>query len=420
MVGMQRVPLVAEILHPRCPRGPAPPRGSEPGNALVMGMFFLVITSSLVFVGTLSSETMRSRTDAQFRVRSQAAQFARSGLTEAVSWFRRQTTQPVAAFEPANDLLATPPRIDSDEPEIGLVREFRIAGRSFGRYEIWKEWAGDPIGARAPFRAALAARDVSRERTFGPGGTAWRLRAVGYVFEREDENRAFDELPNRVLARQVFESEILRLRLSPPGAAALCTRDGARVTIRDHTLIDGGAVAAGVFALSGTGNPTVVGSLGGQPGFLADSAYACSTESVFGASERDLVTTADLVVESMSDLPTPLPGNSLVVIDAGNVTFDASRPLRGTAVLYVRGDVTIAAGSASSFSGLLYVAGNLRISAPVDIDGAIVVADGRSVELFGTGDWVRIHYDAEILDHLRREIGQYRVAGPIRALDAQD
>ncbi|MBI5853101.1 MAG: hypothetical protein HZB39_18985 [Planctomycetes bacterium] len=392
----------------------------ERGNALILAMFFVVVAASLVFVGALSTDTMRDRTTTQFRLRSQASQFARSGLTEAISWFRRQTTQPVTAFAPSNDLLASPPRIDTDEPDIGLVREFRIEGRIWGRYEIWKPWSADPVPGRVPLRNALQALDVSTERTFGPGGTAWRLRAVGYVFDRRNEALGFDTAPNHVLARQVFEAEILRLRLSPPGAAALSIRDGSAVTIRANARVDGGTTGAGVYSKNGTGSPSVAGVLTGSPGFSSDANYSCSTETVFGVSERDLVTTADLVVESSQDLPSTLPANALVVIDAGNITFDSTHPLRGSAVVYVRGDVTIAAGSASSFSGLLYVAGNLRITAPADVDGSIVVADGHTAELIGTGDWVRVAYDSEILDHLRREIGQYRITGPIRGLDPRD
>ena len=399
--------------------GPVPlphPREPERGNALLLAMFFLIVSASIVLTGTLTTDTLRQNTDHQFRVRGQATQFARSGLTEAISWFRRQTTQPVVEMAPRLEPAASPPIMDTDEPDLGLVREFRIGGRLFGRYEVWKPWAADPVPERALLRGALAARDVSRERTFGPGGTGWLLRAAGIVFERSAASRGFDELPNRVLARQVFEAEILRLRLSPPGTAAICIRDGSAATVRANTTVDGHDTAAGILSLQGTGGPNVTGTLAGQPGFVAAADYACSTESVFGVGLRDLVTTADLVVEDVAHLPVPLPSSSLIVIDAGNLVLDASRPLRGSAVVFVNGDLTISAGSASAFTGLLYVNGNVRISAPANLDGAIVVSDGHTLELIGTGDWVRVDYDPEILDHLRREIGQYRIAGPLRAI----
>ena len=396
------------------------PSGSAPGHAMIMALFFLILAVGIVYSGTVTADAHRTNTDTQFRSRTQATQFARSGLTEAISWFRRQTSQPVTDFAPRLETLANPPLLDTDDPDIGLVREFRIGGRVFGRYETWKEWLGDPEPARAALRTNVAARDVSSERTAASGGSAWRLRSVGYVFESEDEQRPFDQLPNRVLARQVLEGEILRLRLAPPGASAICTSDGALVTIGTNTEVEGGTGAAGLFARTGTGSPSVSGSLGGQPGFLADANYTCSPEIVFGVSERDLETTADLIVEQALNVPVPLPTNALVVIDAGPIVFDAARPLRGTAVVYVKGDVTIAAGSASSFNGLLYVDGDLQITAPADLSGAVVVSDGHRVTLTGTADWVHVQHDGEVLDLLRREIGQYRLAGPIRTLTGSD
>ena len=39
----------------------------------------------------------------------QALNAAQAGLTEGVSWFRRQTLQPVTTFQPVQNLAATPP-----------------------------------------------------------------------------------------------------------------------------------------------------------------------------------------------------------------------------------------------------------------------------------------------------------------------
>lgn len=281
---------------------------------------------------------------------------------------------------------------------------------------MWKEWAADPDPLRLQLRRQICAIDVSNERSGANDGTAWRLRTVGYVFDRDDDTLPFDQSPNRIQARQLVEGEIIRLRLTPPGAAAICTRDASLVSIAAHVEVDGHATGAGLYTRQGTGSPNLVGTLSGQPGFLADANYACSVQSVFGCSQRDLIEAADLLVQQDTGIPVPLPGNTLVVIDSGPVTFDASRPLRGTAVVYVKGDVTIAAGSASSFNGLLFVDGNLSVAAPADLGGSIVVSDGHRFDTSAAGDWVHVNYDPDVLDTLRREIGQYRLLGAMRPL----
>lgn len=389
---------------------------AEAGNAIVLGLFFLVLAMGVIVSGTVTTEAMRTASDLQFRANAQATQLARSGLTEALSWYRRQAVQPVDRFEPRLDPVANPPLQDTMDPVIGLVREARVGGTISGRYEVWREWLGDPDPERAGLRRQLAARDISLSRLGAPGGAAWRLRSVGFVFSERDPTRAFDETPNQVLASAIAEAEILRLRLQPPGTSAISTRDAQRITIGSNARVEGGAGAAGIFALEGSGAPTVSGTLTGTPSLLQDPAYSCTPELIFGVTLRDLYATADLVVETGVQAPAPLPENSLVVIE-GDAVFDVSRPLRGTAVVLVDGNLTIAPGSASSFHGLLYVNGNLDVAAPADFTGAIVVADGKSILVRGIGDWVTIHYDAEVLESLRREIGQYRIAGAIRVLD---
>ena len=99
---------------------------NERGVALALALLFTFIASSVIVSGTIMLRANANSGEVRFRRDSQAAQFARSGLTEAMSWFRRQTGQPVTKFEPLRDDNATPPILDTDDPEIGLVRQFRI------------------------------------------------------------------------------------------------------------------------------------------------------------------------------------------------------------------------------------------------------------------------------------------------------
>ena len=66
----------------------------ESGVAIILSLLFLIIAVGLVTSGAMLMKATQDRSEVSFRVEAQAAQFARSGLTEGLSWFRRQTAQP--------------------------------------------------------------------------------------------------------------------------------------------------------------------------------------------------------------------------------------------------------------------------------------------------------------------------------------
>src|SRR5690606_31735297 len=84
--------------------GPASEGHGERGSALVLALFFGIVTLGVVIAGALMLRANSSKTLTNFRVHSQATQFARAGLTEAMSWYRRQTNQPVLEFAPRIDM----------------------------------------------------------------------------------------------------------------------------------------------------------------------------------------------------------------------------------------------------------------------------------------------------------------------------
>lgn len=390
------------------------PTGHERGSAIVIALLFVVVVVGIVVSGSSVVTANRQKTETNFRHYSQAVQFARAGMTETLAWFRRQTNQPVTVFEPRVDTSHSPPILDSDDPDIGIVREFRIAGSIWGRYELWKSWDTDPDPVRRQWRAANAVRDVSQRRGSRVPGTAWSMRCIGYVFHRADADAAYDERPNHVLSQQVFDSELLRLRLTPPGTAALCIENGAGCTIDRNVRVIGGPTGAGIFYRRDTGDPVVRGSVTGAPGLSPSSEYDGSLEAVFGANLAELKSIADEVVSDPDAFPTPLPSSSLVVVDAGAMRFDSTRRLVGNAVVCIVGDVRFAAGNNTNFSGLLYIDGDLTVEAPAEFSGSIVVAAGHRATLRGVGDWITVSYDDEALNTLRQEIGQYRLSGAIR------
>ena len=393
-------------------------RDPESGMAILIALMFAVIVSGIIYSGTLMMDSHSKRIQVRFRVEAQATRIARSGLTDALNWMRRQTSQPVTTFDPDLDMLADPKVLDTDEPETGLVREFQIQGSVWGRYEVWKEWATDPDLERLAWRQNYQCRDVSAERGLSSNGTAWLLRSVGYVFLRRDSSRRYNAQPNRVLASVLLGAEIRRLTLQPPSQTAVSVRNGDGVGIGPKGRIRGGALGGSIYHQVGSPSTGPPANQRVIPDPAIDPAYDASVKKVFGVEENELRGMADLVITSAGDFPDPIPNNSLVYCELPSITFTSARALKGTGVVYIKGNVTLDPGSNSNFGGLLYVDGDLAIREPCEINGS-VVATG-TLALRGSGDYATINFDADILNALRIEIGQYRMSGGVRDLRDED
>lgn len=392
---------------------PIVPRRDEQGFALIIALFFAIVVLGLTVTGTAHMRSHRDMTRTSFVSHGQALQFARSGLTEALGWYRKQTAQPVITLDPRLDELAVPPILETLEPDIGIVREFPITGSLWGRYEVWKAWPGDPDADRLFFRNQVQCADISAERGNLSPGSVWRVRSVGYVFRRNDPLAVFDQQPNQVLGTEIVETEVRRLALQPPGQAALCLRNGSSCSVATRGRILGGSTGTGVYHLMGTGSPSVSGSgasITGVPPIAAATIYSDDMIAVFGVDFAELRSMSDSNISNPAHFPSPVPAESLVVAET-DITFDSSRPLAGTAVVVVRGNVTIGQGSNSSFSGLLYVDGNLIVREPAEIQGAVVVTGTVLVQ--GSADTATVTFDDGILNRLRQNMGTYRMSSAI-------
>jgi hypothetical protein len=388
--------------------------------ALILGLMFTMIVVGITVTGSLMLKSYQNKTRTNFVTHGQTVRFARSGLTEALGWLRKQTSQPVAAFNPLLDPTAPTPILDTIEPEIGIVREFRITGAIWGRYEVWKDWPGDPNPTRLQWRNKMRCIDLSDQRGMLPPGTVWRLRSIGYIFRRVDGTRAFNAQPNQVIGQEVLDLEVRRLSLEPPGQGAVCSRRGDTVSVQTKGRIMGGATAAGVYCANGTGVPTVAGagaSITGTPPTTGSLTYADTVLDVFGVSMAELESMANYVVTDPNSFPNPVPINTLVVCKVP-MTFTAARPLKGTGAVVFTSSVAISPASYSSFSGIVYAAGNMTVREPTEIQGA-VVATGNLL-LQGASDFVTLTYDDGILNRLRQELGNYRVSSAFSRPLAQD
>lgn len=385
------------------------PVSGERGMALVMALFFTLIVSAVTITGTLSLRTHIQTNRTAWAAKSQALQVARSGLAEGVSWLRRQTSQPVTTFAPRLDTSVSPQVLDTLDPDIGLVREFKITGKVYARYELWKKWDADPNPERLAWRQQFECEDVSQARAGVAPGSIWRLRSIGYIYNRVDPTRPFNQAPNTIIASQVAVNECRRAVIRLPGNAAVNVADGNSCHINTNGRIIGGT-AAGIYYPAASGTPSTgpasANRVTGTPRLATAVSYNDSYQSVFGMDIDQLKSIATMVITSTSAIPSPMPTNGLVIIETtSTVQFDASKPLKGNAVVIVRGNTTIAVNSNSNFSGLLYVQGNLTVRQPSLIRGSVICTGNMTVQ--GATDFATIQYDGDVITGLMNSLGNY-------------
>ena len=396
----------------RAPRGDEPRMGPQSGLIMIYALIAGVVVLGMIFSGNLFLQASSQGAAAEYRRLDQAVDVARAGLVDGHAWFRRQVGQPVKAFAPERDFSKIPPINDTDDPTIGLVREFEFAADYVGRYEI-RKWIDLDGNGRADVGEGVA--DVSAQRGLNGQGIVWQLESWGFVYKRVDPNKAWDEEPNYRVAGALMSTEIRQISLSPPAKAALCVAIGGNVEIGVKGSIYGGD-ETGIAYAPATGTPTLkIGSIvEGAPPTSEIPGYDGSVKSVFGVSLEELKSMATVRLAAGHPLPSPMPEYALVYIESER-EIDGAAPLRGSGVVIVNGNLLILPGNDSYFTGLIYVTGNLELRAPSLIRGAMIVAG--SVNISGTGDKAELMYDAGVIAELRLEMGGYRITRPLLRVD---
>jgi hypothetical protein len=408
---MSRDPDVVQGVGAGVDRGPRGARGGERGTALLVA----VATASILVLGLISGylliETSSRSITGQLRRSGQAANVAEAGLTDALAWFQRQTTQPVTSFAPVRNLSASPPINDTENASIGIVRTYPVSllGNIWARYEV----------------RISNVSDVSIQRGKSTAGTIWSLESDGILFRDANNNQQFtwtDGNSNGVydkgeageaitLAKQRVDIQRLSLVL-PGGNAAIQGSNCAVVRTNQGTSaarVLGSNAGIGIACKSGTGTPTTTGTtVTGSPAIQSGvNPFNVTIPQVFGVSQSELIGLANLVVSDAASVPSPIPAMSLIVVQ-GNATFTTAHPLVGSGILVVLGNLTIPASSTSSFNGVIYVTGNYSQGAPALVRGA-VVGQGN-IYLVGAGDVAEVDWDSRIVQQVRNTLGGYRFA----------
>ena len=392
---------------------------------LVWALAALLLIAAVILSGVRSQEALDRSTRFETADPAHARAVAKAGIVDAFAWFRRQQVQPVSSFAPRRDMNASPPVNETDDPAVGLVREYEVSPNLWGRYEVrltvLAESYDDANGngtydagetytdanANGRWDPTREVQDISAARGKVGAGTVWRLESHGYLYARPRAELALGEGANTRLAAATVVTEIRRLTMAPPSGAAICSSRGDQVVVGNRGRILGGASAAVTFA-DGTGVPNfLAGSeVSGSPTAASIPNYDSSIDAVFGVSTAELKSMADVSTTDAGAIPAPVGEYTLTVVD-DDVVFDASRPLKGTGAVVVLGDCTIADGSNSFFSGLLWVQGDLTVRAPSYLRGVFIVQGQTDVRGVG-GDYAEVNYDDGILGALLLRMGQYR------------
>ncbi|HEX7151091.1 MAG TPA: hypothetical protein VF618_06350 [Thermoanaerobaculia bacterium] len=369
------------------------------GAALISVIFAASLVLLLLMIA-LTLTRLSGRTLArQLTYQGQAINAAAAGINESLSWFIRQQPQPVVTFNPQIDPGGVcphvpphlPPVTDSEDPATGIVRSYEImgTGRVHGRYDVRR----------------TAVTDISTRRGKAAAGTMWRIISEGTIYVRNDATKLPNEAPNVVLSRTSMAAELQRMSLALPAAAALAATRADRINVTNAGRVQGGTAGLGITYPRFTGTPTIAGEVTGTPGPHNWTNGSFNLQDIFGVSQQELLTMADLVVDSSNDLPETLPSMSLIVV-RGNATFNPTRKFTGSGIFIVLGNLTLNQGADAFFNGVVYVNGNLVISPPSNINGAVI---GRSnVQLTGGSEVSELNYDAAILDQIRLQLGNYR------------
>jgi hypothetical protein len=392
-------------------------RDRQKGQALitVIGAFALVL---LLLTAALTLTQYSGKAAArQLSYQGQALNAAQAGLTDSLSWFRRQGDI-VTVFDPKLNLTVTPKINDSERPSAGIQRSFEMSDtfNLTGRYRAPRAYVdtnGKPLGVR----------DVTIEKGKVGAGTVWQLESKGCViFGSYDASygcdTTTDATPGRIIARETVRAEIQRLNLIlPAGGAAIYARRADGIRINAGSRVQGGS-GIGLAYPASTGSPTIGGVVTGSTTQHPDPDVPpkIGLQDIFGVTAQEVLSMADQNVVAVTELPNPLPQMNLIVI-RGSATFTAAQPLVGSGILIVFGDLTISPNSNASFSGVIYVTGNVTMTQPALISGAIIAAGngipgtggtGGAVTLNSPGDVAEVDFDQSIVDQIQAQMGNYR------------
>jgi len=281
---------------------------SEHGSAIIMALMFMLVATFLITIGArLVSDNSRSTKQRELFV-GQAENVARAGLIDALSWFdRTQTNSGYVSAYPASLLVnegqtgsfqagisyvdqpfepkcitVNAQLSDTLDPNVGIVNDYPLDNGDpnkalyFARYEVRRQdpLHPDPSQTATPWVAGtptatpdpMAVHDVTGNRNsqglVNGDGFAWSVVSTGYVYKRMDKTGgypywtvAYNQYPNKVLAKAVFGTELRKFNLQMPSSTPsitggiYCQLSGQVTLSNNNCLVNGAVSTTGTYAV---------------------------------------------------------------------------------------------------------------------------------------------------------------------------
>ena len=401
------------------------------GSALVIAIILSVVIAMLAIVGAQLITTSFKDVRQQEHQGAEVDNVARAGLVDAISWFKRQNTQPVcspqggpwadAAFNPQISTSAA--LSDTIDQSIGIVQEYPLndATGLYARYEVWRQT--NPAVAGVVYDA-YSVHDITGQRFFNGvqtgQGYAWYVASRGYIYRASNPTTLWNGCTTtfniqNVLARSKVSTEIRKITLNLPVKCAFitnsCGTNGSKTIIVNQNGVIAGKTFGVGFSGGSASPPFQVAA--GATITPSTAQYAIPNISshtptyVLGVSTADLKIMSDYLVTSVSQLPNPVPDMALIYI-CGNATFDSSHPLNCSGLLFVDGDLTLSAGAFCSYEGLIYCTGTVTIQDSNSVEGCVVGWKGLVLSRTSPTDRCTIKYSWPALSRVSQIVCRYR------------
>lgn len=364
-----------------------------------------------------------------------------SGKTDIESFFGYADS----AFFPKYN--ANPKLSETDDETIGLVRDIPLTDMSnmgtgsnslWGHYEVKRQQTNNNetaitnmIVGNKDNNDSRAVHDISHlmsSQAIG-SGNSWRIFSTGYIYRRNDFRKnsdgtfivKYNQSPNKYVDQATASLDILRVGLNTditkaaiilPTVSKLSLGSGASAS---NVTIAGGT-GTGVYSSTGgigtSISPSVTGSI--PYNILADTNLSINPSSVFSINESDLFSIASVLPNSSSKTDMNADENGYVdmkiICAPGDLTFTPTQPLKGSGILYVKGNLKLSANSGSFFSGVIYVKGNLTIEGDNSVSGAIIMEDPtKDCKIGSSGTQkVFIDYSEKTIQNVQKKLASYR------------
>ncbi len=312
--------------------------------------------------------------------------------------------------------------LESEEPKIGVVRNFDVMGKTYDvdpvtgellnaygdlkvRYEVWERLV----------------EDYSKETGYdsSDSGRVWAARSIGIVYKVNNVNNVEElETLSTVVQTRMYKKPTI---FFPHNAALYNTNPKGYLTLNANAQVinngDPNTVYSGLFGFHENVGAAHAGGNIIDFGFAGDplnSLAPMDFETVFGMDETQLKEFADTYISVLTDprLYTPLMDSEIRFV-VGDVAYTTAKPLFGNGLLIVDGNIDVS-GIGHKFDGIVWSTRTVDIHAGGYIKGAVVGGSKdfgvkADIKLQGNNatNWFYVYFDPEAIAAINNKKFKY-------------